>query len=769
MIGFLRPYAATIKDSFREALASRVLWIMLVLISFLLLSIAPLGIRRELTWRVMPGDIDDVHRLAARFVLDAAQDEPSPGKHIWSLLPADLRKRLEQMAGGDADLGELFRLHRELSEGLSEQLKREEFFDRQSWRGVGIGAEARELLDEDVDRLSKNKLARRNRLLLEAAFPDLIRLSGQDSVRMRYLVWDFTPPMPVTAEQLDKGVSMALGAFMQFFVGMIAVFVAILVTASIIPQTLEAGSIELLLSKPISRTLLFLSKFLGGCAFICVNAAYLIGGLWLIVGFRFGIWNHRLLWCIPVFLFLFAVYYSVSALAGVIWRSAIVSVIVTIVFWGTCFLVGVAKNVMEQLVLQPNRINRIVQAGDTLVTVNEMGRASRWDPDTRTWEGILQSGEDPEGAQPFFMMPRLKLGPLYDARNNRLVAVGATTAGGGGFGMGASLWVATPEHQFKRVEGAPVPPGTTELLLEPKGTLIAVSPRGVFRLVGDAEAKPGGVTVLGMELPIPRGEPFVRVGPDPPVAILPPAAVAINQTNGELAVLTRGKLIVLATGADGMFRPRLERELEDADKPSVMAYAGTTILLVQDDGSMRAIDAANLEVRDRLAPEGPNAPRFVEAAPSGTWFVIVFHNGQLHLYDAEQQRLVRRRFTGQGDISAATFVDNRTLLVADRTTRITSYDIVDNQRLKRWAPASTLFERTYRYAILPLYTIYPKPGELDNTVQYVLTNQETIGPMQSDMRQAQVKLNPWAPVWSSALFIVFILAVACVYLWRTDL
>ena len=38
----MRPYLAIIKDSFREVLASRVLWILLALITLTLLVIAPL-------------------------------------------------------------------------------------------------------------------------------------------------------------------------------------------------------------------------------------------------------------------------------------------------------------------------------------------------------------------------------------------------------------------------------------------------------------------------------------------------------------------------------------------------------------------------------------------------------------------------------------------------------------------------------------------------------------------------------------------------------
>ena len=55
-------YLAVIMDSFREAFASRLMWVVLVLITLLLLVIAPLGYHEVVTWRL--GDNDDA-RLAA--------------------------------------------------------------------------------------------------------------------------------------------------------------------------------------------------------------------------------------------------------------------------------------------------------------------------------------------------------------------------------------------------------------------------------------------------------------------------------------------------------------------------------------------------------------------------------------------------------------------------------------------------------------------------------------------------------------------------------
>ncbi len=59
----MRSYFAVIQDSFREALASRVLWVLLVLITLLLLVLAPLGYRQQVTRDLAEGAVRDLPRF----------------------------------------------------------------------------------------------------------------------------------------------------------------------------------------------------------------------------------------------------------------------------------------------------------------------------------------------------------------------------------------------------------------------------------------------------------------------------------------------------------------------------------------------------------------------------------------------------------------------------------------------------------------------------------------------------------------------------------
>jgi len=54
----MRPYFAIIKDSFREAMASRVLWVLLGLISIVLVALAPLTYREVTTVGIQSKEIE---------------------------------------------------------------------------------------------------------------------------------------------------------------------------------------------------------------------------------------------------------------------------------------------------------------------------------------------------------------------------------------------------------------------------------------------------------------------------------------------------------------------------------------------------------------------------------------------------------------------------------------------------------------------------------------------------------------------------------------
>jgi ABC-type transport system involved in multi-copper enzyme maturation permease subunit len=103
-------------------------------------------------------------------------------------------------------------------------------------------------------------------------------------------------------------------------------FLAIFASAGLIPSVLEAGRISLLLSKPLTRTMLLMGRYLGNILIVVINHVYLICSIWLVIGMKTNIWETRFLLSIPISIFIFAVLLCVVVLIGVVFESSALSV-----------------------------------------------------------------------------------------------------------------------------------------------------------------------------------------------------------------------------------------------------------------------------------------------------------------------------------------------------------------------------------------------------------------------------------------------------------
>ncbi len=127
----------------------------------------------------------------------------------------------------------------------------------------------------------------------------------------------------------------------------VAVLLGVIITSFFIPNMLQKGTIDLLLVKPIRRSLLLFFKYIGGLTFIFLNNAFAILGIWLVLGLRSGIWANWVLLLIPIMTFFFAILYAVSTLTAVLTRSTVTAILVTIGAWFMFFLVGLGVRIFE--------------------------------------------------------------------------------------------------------------------------------------------------------------------------------------------------------------------------------------------------------------------------------------------------------------------------------------------------------------------------------------------------------------------------------------
>jgi ABC-type transport system involved in multi-copper enzyme maturation permease subunit len=104
---------------------------------------------------------------------------------------------------------------------------------------------------------------------------------------------------------------------------------AVFASAGLVSAVFEPGRIELLLSKPVSRTHLLLGRYAGNVLVVSANILYLVVGSWIIFGIKTGVWGAGFLLSSLCTIFIFSVLLAVIVLVGVLLDSSAVAIMVT--------------------------------------------------------------------------------------------------------------------------------------------------------------------------------------------------------------------------------------------------------------------------------------------------------------------------------------------------------------------------------------------------------------------------------------------------------
>src|SRR5262249_27024692 len=104
--------------------------------------------------------------------------------------------------------------------------------------------------------------------------------------------------LPISKAELYGLIFTNLGVGM--WLTMIGLILALVSTASIFPELITGGSIDLYLSKPISRPRLFLTKYLAGLMFAALQVLVFSAACFIVIGVRGGVWLPRLFLAVPI-------------------------------------------------------------------------------------------------------------------------------------------------------------------------------------------------------------------------------------------------------------------------------------------------------------------------------------------------------------------------------------------------------------------------------------------------------------------------------------
>ena len=131
----------------------------------------------------------------------------------------------------------------------------------------------------------------------------------------------------------DLIASIAVHVIMDILFGWIGLTLAIIATAGFFPSLMERGAIDVMLAKPMSRSALFLGKYLGSMVFVLFHAVFFVTLTFFVIGFRWRVWLPGYLLTIPLLVLLFSYIYCVSAWVGVVYRSTVAAVLLSLGAW----------------------------------------------------------------------------------------------------------------------------------------------------------------------------------------------------------------------------------------------------------------------------------------------------------------------------------------------------------------------------------------------------------------------------------------------------
>lgn len=130
---------------------------------------------------------------------------------------------------------------------------------------------------------------------------------------------------PITLSRVVIAVE-AVVAGAAYWVG---ILLALFASSSLFSDLQKPGRVELLLSKPVGRVQVLFGHVLGVWAAVGVLILYLMGGTWLIMSIKSGIWNPQFLLSILIVIGMFGVMYAAVLLMSVWTQSTALALIVS--------------------------------------------------------------------------------------------------------------------------------------------------------------------------------------------------------------------------------------------------------------------------------------------------------------------------------------------------------------------------------------------------------------------------------------------------------
>lgn len=822
----MMPYIAILIDSFWETVGNRVLWALLIGWSIILAGLAPFGYVSEQSYSLTNGDINDLDLLRKKLV-ESSQGKGSPAAQaVASQLD---REFLDKLITEEKEEPARRRLrNRDMVQGLRTVLSAEKLYSVDAFP-TAANRERLAPLIERVTQLSVQDREQLNRELMQIAFPVELNLPRSEKLWIGYGGFKLGEPLQMPRSQIHKFIEpLLLQLILKLGLGVVAVFVSLIVTSPLVPETFKSGSLHLLLSKPISRVWLYFFKVFGGCVFVLVNITFVLLGLYFIAGFRFDVWNQGLLACIPLLMFVFVIFYSVSALVGLIWGNAIICVVSCLVFWLACFAVGaIYEGMLRNVDILP-QISRIETIDGNLIVVNQRGEVGVWNEAFQIWQPALDG--DNEG-------PARTFGPLYDSRKNSIlvkafrrgpfgqlgarnrkidiIALGEASKSGaavpqasveslaesseattgntagtvGSTNNAPSTRSSTSGEPIKTLDEArktaywtsevgPDIPAQLVDLIQVDGEAIAVCRSGLYRFNWDkvSTGSEGGGLLKSLRSMLPgllsSNQGFENIAPAD-YALSDYSSAAVVEGQPAAVICSSGNLDWLDLSEQRLVVSRsVKLEGGEGTEPTLLLANGACVLVARDDLPLAVF---NRELQPQLAnvdlkmPDGANV-RQMAWIPASEDAAVLTHLGNVYRFNCKTGTLTQILGRYAGSITCLRWQNGNRVWLGIKPNRVVEFDVAAEAKIKEYRPTPATVDLVYNWIIKPLYNLNPKPSAMDNAMSYLLTGTQTssLNIVSNDLKQAQVELDVRGPLISNMIFVAVMLGIGAIYVSRKE-
>jgi len=365
-------YLAILKDSVREALDSKVLYVLMGLSLLVIIAVAGMTFEPQSPSLGLLGILHRFPGGTAMFMqeteaplnydiinleqVDSDKNRPWDGHYRFTLLVGEHEKSawpfMVWLWSLQTDETEMHPQDLEAKKRFIALRDRAQKIDK-SQLADSLKKEIDQVTDDQMERFVAKQFAIHGNLQVS----QVQRLSDRDVRPNEYRFQVDAQPMtasyatwPHKWKWFSVAVSqeMALSSLVNFIESTIvgnwgagiAMLISSIITAFFVPNMLRKGTIDLFITKPIRRPALLVFKFVGGLTFMFVNTLVIVGGIWLVLGWRSGLWPVGFLLAIFVLTFEFAIFYSVSTLVAVLTQSPIICILASCLTWLVLWSVG---------------------------------------------------------------------------------------------------------------------------------------------------------------------------------------------------------------------------------------------------------------------------------------------------------------------------------------------------------------------------------------------------------------------------------------------